>query len=55
VSIGDGMRSIAMKHLLSKAAFGSLVINSWVNECEHHGWLLETLANGLGITLRIRD
>jgi hypothetical protein len=31
--------------------------NQLVGECEseHHGWLLETLGNGLGLTLRIRD
>jgi hypothetical protein len=29
--------------------------NSWVNECEHHKWLRETLENEPGVTLRISD
>lgn len=40
--------------LLSMAVFGNIVTDSWVI-CETRGWLLETLDDGPGLTIRISD
>jgi hypothetical protein len=43
-----------MKGLVKPTAFENIATDSWV-KCETRGWLLETLEDYAGLTIRICD